>query len=396
MKVSDVVVDGDVEMPDKTSPVETEAVDETENEGGESLGEHSDDEIAQSSVNKGTDDLKLQVEDKEERHSIFGFYLFQEKLANNQKLKRMFEFDALKAPVFDPNSHNNTTLGYTVFFYISVLAYTSFAMINFANRPEQTSFTLRESKQLPTQYLRVDFRCSTPWGCLRNSSKLINQATGLTEWRWDASPSISATYSDDEEDNVGNNMRKIDVEGKFTSKNISRIPLKFSNLDGDGIIINVPGYQTTNVSNCIYGSTCMPILKLNIRANNPKTNGPMQIKMDLEPFQRKAIYIGVLVRENSNSLIESSYELFVKDLFYVGKNSENTATLEIKMAQFAQVFKTHRPGTIPDLFSDIGGFSGIALSICGLLCSMHMFFFYEIPEKIENSRKRPDNGKKSA
>ena len=40
MKVSDVVVDGDVEMPDKTSPAETEAVDETENEGGESLGEH--------------------------------------------------------------------------------------------------------------------------------------------------------------------------------------------------------------------------------------------------------------------------------------------------------------------------------------------------------------------
>ena len=38
-------------------------------------------------MNKGTDDLKLQVEDKEERHSIFGFYLFQEKLANNQKLK---------------------------------------------------------------------------------------------------------------------------------------------------------------------------------------------------------------------------------------------------------------------------------------------------------------------
>ena len=140
----------------------------------------------------------------------------------------------------------------------------------------------------------------------------------------------------------------------------------------------------------------MPILKLNIRANNPKTYGPMQIKMDLEPFQRKAIYIGVLVRENSNSLIESSYELFVKDLFYVGKNSENTATLEIKMAQFAQVFKTHRPGTIPDLFSDIGGFSGIALSVCGLLCSMHMLLFYEIPEKIENSRKRPDNGKKSA
>ena len=192
-------------------------------------------------------------------------------------------------------------------------------------------------------------------------------------------------------------MPKKNVEGKFTPKNVTYVPLKYSNLDGDGITINVPGYQTTNGANCsIYGSSCLPMLKLNIRANNAKSNGPMQIKMELEPHQRKAIYVGVIVRENSNSLIESSYELFVKDLFYIGKNSENTATLQIKMAQFAQVFKTHRPGTIPDLFSDIGGFSGIALSICGLLCSMHMLLFYEIPEKIENSRNGPDNGEKSA
>ena len=71
----------------------------------------------------------------------------------------------------------------------------------------------------------------------------------------------------------------------------------------------------------------------------------------------------------------------MKDLYYIGKNSNNTSTLDIKMAQFAQVFKTHRPGTIPDLFGDIGGFSGIALSIFGLLCSMHMFIFDEISEK---------------
>ena len=59
MKVSDVVVDGDVEMPDKTSPVETEAVDETENEGGESFGEHPTTKSTKS-VNKGTDDLSAQ------------------------------------------------------------------------------------------------------------------------------------------------------------------------------------------------------------------------------------------------------------------------------------------------------------------------------------------------
>ena len=188
-------------------------------------------------------------------------------------------------------------------------------------------------------------------------------------------------------------MTKKNVEGKFTPKNVTYVPLKYSNLDGDGITINVPGYQTTNGANCsIYGSSCLPMLKLNIRANNAKSNGLMQIKMELEPHQRKAIYVGVIVRENSNSLIESSYELFVKDLFYIGKNSENTATLQIKMAQFAQVFKTHRPGTIPDLFSDIDA-SGIALSICGLLCSMHMFFLRN-SGKIENSRKGPVTEKK--
>jgi hypothetical protein len=51
------------------------------------------------------------------------------------------------------------------------------------------------------------------------------------------------------------------------------------------------------------------------------------------------------------------------------------------MAQFAQVFKTYRPGTVPDLFGDIGGFSGISMSICGLLCSWQVFILYKIPEK---------------
>ena len=129
------------------------------------------------------------------------------------------------------------------------------------------------------------------------------------------------------------------------------------------------------------------MLKVKILANEPSCSGPMQINMDLEPHQRKAVYIGVIVRKNDDPSVKTTYELFNKDLFYVGKNSAKTATLEIKMAQFAQVFHTHRPGTIPDLFGDVGGFSGIALSICGLLCTWHTFVVFKVPEKIRKRKK---------
>ena len=103
-----------------------------------------------------------------------------------------------------------------------------------------------------------------------------------------------------------------------------------------------------------------------ITANSPADNGPLSIAMDIEPHQKKAVYIGCVVRKNDMN--ESvTYELFNQDLFYEGKNAEKVATLKIRMSQFAQVFTTLRPGSLPELFGEIGGFSATAMSVCGIL-----------------------------
>ena len=73
------------------------------------------------------------------------------------------------------------------------------------------------------------------------------------------------------------------------------------------------------------------------------------------------------MREHEDESTPTRYELFNQDLFYEGKNADTSASLRIKMSQFAQVFRTSRPGSIADVFGDVGGFSSIVLSICGLL-----------------------------
>jgi hypothetical protein len=251
-------------------------------------------------------------------NSIYGHETFYQKIADNKILKRMYQLDVLKAPIYDPKSHNNNTFAYTVLFYASVLIYAIYATINFVNRPEQTTFLLRETKELPLQYLRMEIQCTTPWGCFKSPRKVTNQTTGRTWWKWDASPWIKSTYSDG-----NNNMGRIDIGGKFTKKNVTNVPLKFSNTANDGILIKVPDYWVSAQSNnncSMYGSSCAPVLKIKILANDLSTGGPMQINMDLEPHQRKAVYIGVILRENDDPNIETSYELFNQDLFYVGKN----------------------------------------------------------------------------
>lgn len=37
------------------------------------------------------------------------------------------------------------------------------------------------------------------------------------------------------------------------------------------------------------------------------------------------------------------------------------------------------------------GFSGIALSICGLLCTWHTFVVFKVPEKISKRKKKNTN-----
>ena len=272
----------------------------------------------------------------------------------------LFDFDALKDPIHDPSSHSKINIAFTLIFYSAVCVYTVFASIAYVHRPEQTTFSLRETSKLPLQNIRVDMKCSTAWGCLKNATK---GSSG--PWKWDGAPWLRAQYSAVEE-----GTDRVDVGKKWTPKNFTKVPLAYSPKLDDGILIKVPFTPTTS-SNCNeYGSSCMPVMKFDIKVSDRDEMGPMHIRMDLEPHQRKAVYIGVVVREHEDESTPTRYELFNQDLFYEGKNADTSASLRIKMSQFAQVFRTSRPGSIADVFGDVGGFSSIVLSICGLLCTL--------------------------
>lgn len=270
------------------------------------------------------------------------------------KWKEIFwDLDVFKEPVHDPDSHSRVNVFCTMLFYLLTLAYTIYASILFMDRPAVTNFSLAEMSVVPVQHLRVEVQCSTPWGC----TKTPRVESG--KWVADGWPWLKSTFEP--------SLAMTSAKGKFQKRNFTRVPLKFSSDQSETIEIRVPGYFTNINSNCsAYGASCAPVLRVMITADSPADNGPLSIAMDIEPHQKKAVYIGCVVRKNDvNESV--TYELFNQDLFYEGKNAEKTATLKIRMSQFAQVFTTLRPGSLPELFGEIGGFSATAMSVCGIL-----------------------------
>ena len=58
---------------------------------------------------------------------------------------------------------------------------------------------------------------------------------------------------------------------------------------------------------------------------------------------------------------------FNSDMFYDGKNSEETALLRIRLAQFANVGNVQVPGTWLDILAEIGGANGLLMIFLGAI-----------------------------
>jgi hypothetical protein len=86
--------------------------------------------------------------------------------------------------------------------------------------------------------------------------------------------------------------------------------------------------------------------------------------LDLEPGQRKAVQVGVTVIRKPGQA--DTYELRAADLFYVGKNDDRRASLRVGLKPYAEVLETSRPGDFVTVFSAIGGFASLSLSLLGM------------------------------
>ena len=124
--------------------------------------------------------------------------------------------------------------------------------------------------------------------------------------------------------------------------------------------------ETDFPAGCPYGAAdCNTRLSVELGAVSPSGGEPIAMQsLDLEPGQRKAVQIGVTVIRKAGA--KDTYELRAADLFYVGKNDDRRASLRVGLKPYAEVLETSRPGDFVTVFSAIGGFASLSLSLLGV------------------------------
>ena len=123
----------------------------------------------------------------------------------------------------------------------------------------------------------------------------------------------------------------------------------------------------TDFPKCPYGDPKKCDARLKITLGDGREGG-MRLQLDLEPFQRKAVQVGVTVRRRRGHADE--YELRAADLFYVGKNDASWASLRVGLKQYAEVLHTSRPGDWSTVLASIGGFSSLLLAAMGVFLAL--------------------------
>lgn len=77
------------------------------------------------------------------------------------------------------------------------------------------------------------------------------------------------------------------------------------------------------------------------------------------------VFIGVQVREEDGKRVKE--EPFLADLFYNGKNADVDAKMHVRLSQIASKEISERPGSLLMVWGNVGGASGLLLSILGLV-----------------------------
>ncbi|CAE7667725.1 unnamed protein product, partial [Symbiodinium sp. KB8] len=279
----------------------------------------------------------------------------------------------------------------TLLFFVGILAYAIFAFVQFSVRPTTESFFLAPAKGM-TIPLQVSIWCSHAWACYDNAT---NTASG---WRWDAATTVQSISggvpgaacgqaSLDATATTGRSRAALNssaVDAFATTPAAERpafaqgtllgdATLCYSTDSADGILIRVPGFTTT--SGVIYGDSAAPRLRVLIQGVPSATGAaatdgtledmtPMEVQLDIEPHQRKSVFIGSIVRQTQEEspfaslpfvdpvtdnkagvamdapgVTSSTMQPYMADLFYEGKNDSPAAHLRIRMRQYVDVFR---------------------------------------------------------
>ena len=265
--------------------------------------------------------------------------------------------------------------GFLVALIVLVLTYTVWAFVQYAMRPPSEVFSMMPMTSVPPQLVELTTECSEPWACHVNATNVP------PPWRWGATPTITVRYGP----SSPCSSTTISLPGASNRLVLqTRVPLCYSENGDEGVLIDIPAFSLAN--GCTYGATgCKPFLRVRLKAVDD-TGGAagMQATIDIEPSQRKAVFVGVVAREDRTQKADGflmfaapepdaavmSYKQYVADLFYEGKNPETSSRLTLRMRQFAESFVIQRTGTIDSVLGEIGGFEGLLLMLIGVFSAL--------------------------
>ena len=279
------------------------------------------------------------------------------------------------APLFQLSCPHS---GFLVAFTTLVITYTVWAFVQYAMRPSSEGFSMMPMADVPPQLVELTTECSEPWACHENASNALG-----AEWTWDRTPTITMRYGP----SSPCNSTSISLPGASDRLELRTIvPLCYSDDADEGVMLDVPAFSLA--SGCLYGQPgCRPFLRVRLRAvGNSSAAGPaaaeMKATIDIEPSQRKSVFVGVVAREDRTHEADGflmfapaataavSYKQYVADLFYEGKNLESSARLTLRMRQFAESFVVQRTGTVDEVLGEIGGFEGLMIMFIGALSGL--------------------------
>ena len=265
--------------------------------------------------------------------------------------------------------------GFLVALIVLVLTYTVWAFVQYAMRPPSEVFSMMPMTSVPPQLVELTTECSEPWACHVNATNVP------PPWRWGATPTITVRYGP----SSPCSSTTISLPGASNRLVLqTRVPLCYSENGDEGVLIDIPAFSLAN--GCTYGATgCKPFLRVRLKAVDD-TGGAagMQATIDIEPSQRKAVFVGVVAREDLTQKADGflmfaapepdaavmSYKQYVADLFYEGKNPETSSRLTLRMRQFAESFVIQRTGTLDSVLGEIGGFEGLLLMLIGVFSAL--------------------------
>ena len=275
--------------------------------------------------------------------------------------------------------------GFLVALIVLVLTYTVWAFVQYAMRPPSEVFSMMPMTSVPPQLVELTTECSEPWACHMNATNVNATNANATNvpppWRWGATPTITVRYGP----SSPCSSTTISLPGASNRLVLqTRVPLCYSENGDEGVLIDIPAFSLAN--GCTYGATgCKPFLRVRLKAVDD-TGGAagMQATIDIEPSQRKAVFVGVVAREDRTQKADGflmfaapepdaavmSYKQYVADLFYEGKNPETSSRLTLRMRQFAESFVIQRTGTIDSVLGEIGGFEGLLLMLIGVFSAL--------------------------